>query len=113
MKGDDFPMIKYLICKLQSKITTDDGLIKIANKLKGSVITSNSSLRDAKSLIVSEIKGIQCISNIRFVKLIGTNIQDKTFEILICDTGIISMSKTSTMYKYMDHHKYSIYIKEI
>lgn len=106
-------MIMYLVNKIKTKFTSDKKLLDIAEKLRNSIIKNNCRIETAKSLMISEIKNIQVIGGKRFVKFIGKNNSNKYFEILICDTGVISMSKNDSMLKHFDHYKYSLYIKEI
>ena len=105
-------MIFYIIDLIRSKIISDDKLLIIAKKLISSIVYDTCEIKEAKALMISDVLGIVYVAGKRFVKFKGFNVSAKPYELLICDTGVISMNRWDGLFKQIDH-KYSLYIKEI
>lgn len=105
-------MIRYIISDIISIFTSNKRLYKIASKLVNSVLTCDTK-GTHNSIKISEIKEVITIGDIRFVKFIGTNVSQHLFEILLCDTGVISLNMNKNLYKQVSDDRYSLYIKEI
>lgn len=106
-------MVKYLFSKLLSKFLSDEKLINLSQKLVNSIINNTGTMPESRSLMISSVEDVIHISKHRFVKFICTNVSLTSYEVLICDTGVISMSINNSVFKNFDHVKYSLYIKEI
>lgn len=105
-------MINYIINKIINFFTSDEKLEKISNSLISSIICTNIGDHTVESIIIDKMNCMKTIGGKRYVNFIGSNVSGVRFSIMICDIGVIHMSRVNNVFKHMDH-MYSVYIKEI